>query len=551
MKIRRILQLTVLFGGLFWSFSLFASPKRIPGEVIIQLKPGYLIQRFEQKMEEEFPLVFPSVKSVISAQRRLFVLQFESESTQVKPFLAKLDQFPEILLWQHNYVAQLRNTDPDDPEYNLQWHLSRISAPGVWDITTGGVTAGGDTIVIAVFDGGVEATHPDLEGNIWINRSEIPNNLIDDDQNGYTDDYMGFDLLNDSPEHIPAAHGTEVVGVMGARGNNGLFGSGVNWHVKTMLLSLGGSSGLPVDKIIESYYYALEQRKRYNQSQGAEGAFVVAFNSSFGIDRLFCEQTPLWNAAIDSLGAHGILSVGAVANINHDVESLGDVPATCASPYLIAVTGSNNPYGSPDGEQKAASAAYGVPSVDIAAPGEDIYTTTTGAGFKARQGTSFATPLVSGAVALLYSAKCQSFIATAYESPAEAALAVKSFILEGVDQLESLKDQVATGGRLNLEASMQLLQSFCGGKEGLLAIDALFPNPSSENIRATFTFPEFKAYDWSIYNAIGQKLQTGTFLPQRFAPNYLDLNVSNLLPGIYWFTIENARGIESARFMVW
>lgn len=548
---KKIIQHTIIILlTLFSSHLVSGQMTPIAGELIIQLKPGFVPERLEWRINEAFPEAICQLKSTISLSRRLFVLQYEPTFSMENALFDWLYEAKEVELWQRNYLAQERNTDPDDPEYNLQWHLSRIQAPYVWDITTGGVTAGGDTVVIAVFDGGYEATHPDFSGNIWVNKDEIPDNFIDDDQNGYTDDFMGFDLKNNSPEHIPAAHGTEVVGVMSARGNNGQFGAGLNWQVKTMLLSLGGSSSLPVDKILESYYYALEQRKRYNQSAGEKGAFVVAFNSSFGIDRLFCDATPLWNAAIDSLGAHGILSIGAAANIDHDVDVKGDVPSTCISPYQIAVTASSNPFESAGGEQKSGSAAYGIPSVDIAAPGEDVYTTSTNEGFKARQGTSFATPLVSGAIALLYSADCNSFIQNAYENPSGAALDVKSFILGGADELNSLEGLVVTGGRLNVKNSLQLLQTYCGGKEGLLAIDNIFPNPSNSTIKATFTFPEFKPYNWHVYNAIGQNLQSGTLNPQRFAPNILEVDVSSFLPGVYWLTIENARGIESARFLV-
>jgi hypothetical protein len=519
----------------------------IPGEIIIQLKAGYSIDAFMQQAEERFAEAYPVVKRVASQKRGIFVLGYKAEEAS---FLENLNEKPEIELWQPNYYAQLRDTEPDDPDFGQQWHLDRIKAPEVWDITTGGVTAGGDTIVIAVFDAGYEAAHSDFTGNLWRNKAEIPGNLVDDDGNGYFDDINGANLKDNSGVHESDDHGTQVVGVMGARGNNGFQGSGVNWNVQNMLLSYRGPQGLPVDKIIESYYYALDQRKMYNQTAGQQGAFVVAFNSSFGIDRLFCEVVPVWDAAMDSLGTHGILSIGAVANIDLDVEESGDVPSTCASPYLISVTSTSNPLNSVEGEKKVRSAAYGLPSVDIGAPGEEIFTSTVNNNFSETQGTSFATPQVTGAVALLYSADCQDFIQSVYQDPAGMALAVKGFILDGVDPLDDLSGRTFSGGRLNLKKSMELLQNFCGGKEGPLMINNIFPNPANAMITAEFTFPEFNEYDISIYNALGQRLQFGSYQPQRFAPNKVEINVSNLSPGIYWLTIENANGIESRKFMI-
>ncbi len=535
---------TVLFVST-WSYG----QEIIEGELIVRLEKGVEVNTFLGKVNNARSNDVLSLAYPISAKRNIYVFAYDAD--QVSDWIAFLE-LPEIDDAHPNLWAQSRNTDPDDPEFNQQWHLNVIDAPEAWDVTTGGLTIAGDTIVIGVFDAGYQSNHPDLAENLWINHFEIPDNGEDDDDNGWEDDYLGFNFKENSDEHAPDDHGTEVVGVMAARGNNNRQGSGVNWNVKTMLLSFNDPQGLPLSRIYQSYYYAADMRQRYNETQGAEGAFVVAFNSSFGIDRVFCDENDfyqMWNDAIDTLGFYGVLSVGAVANGDINAELLGDLPGTCASDYLIAVTATTNPSNSIEGEQKVSSAAFGAESVDLGAPGEQIYTSTTIDTFGRTQGTSFAAPQVTGAIALLYSAQCQEFIDSVHVDPAGMALAVKEFILKGVDPVEDLQDFTTTGGRLNVNNSLGLLQEFCGGKTGALSINNLYPNPTKDILNAEFTFSEFNEHDLSIYNMLGQQLYRTTYFPNRFGENTFEINVSGLSPGIYYLVIENSNGIESKKFM--
>ncbi|HBR86466.1 MAG TPA: peptidase, partial [Candidatus Marinimicrobia bacterium] len=149
------------------------------------------------------------------------------------------------------------------------------------------VNALGDTIVVAVVDGGMMLTHTDLVPNLWTNYNEIPGNNIDDDNNGYIDDIHGWDAYS-SDGSIPGdGHGTHVGGIIGAKGNNGSMVTGVNWDVKIMAIA-GSSSN--TSTVLEAYGYALDQRAMYDSTNGALGAFVVATNSSFGIDFADCNS---------------------------------------------------------------------------------------------------------------------------------------------------------------------------------------------------------------------------------------------------------------------
>jgi serine protease len=388
-----------------------------------------------------------------------------TEKLACRLLLNQLKVLPMVKMAQENHIISQRNMVPNDPNYLSQWQYNNTGQNGgtfgvdldaelAWDVTTGGITPNGDTIVIAILDAGFQLDHPDLAGNLWVNSSEISDNGIDDDDNGYVDDYYGWNPSNNSDNVGVHSHGTAVAGIIGANGNNGLGVAGVNWNVKMMLLSYGDGNEADV---VASYLYILKARKLYNATNGAEGAYVVATNASFGLDNTFANQTPIWCAMYDSLGAAGIISAGATANNNVNVDITGDVPSTCPSPYLIAVTNINSD------DEKVANAGYGIEHIDIGAFGEGTYTATTNSNYSSFRGTSAATPHVAGAVGLLYAAPSPFLSDLAKTDPANATLLVKQLLIEGSEDNASLQDNTASGKRLNLNGVIQ----------GYMAMDAL------------------------------------------------------------------------------
>ena len=113
--------------------------------------------------------------------------------------------------------------------------MTLINAPSAWDVGTGGLTAQGDTIVVAILEKGALLGHSDLRDNIWVNWKEIPGDGIDNDGNGYVDDYRGWNprTQNDDPGDV-GNHGTAVHSIVGARGDNIKGVTGVNWRVKLL-----------------------------------------------------------------------------------------------------------------------------------------------------------------------------------------------------------------------------------------------------------------------------------------------------------------------------
>ena len=374
----------------------------------------------------------------------LFDIADKSESREVK--MEQLWKDPNVRVIQNNHTnIMLREAIPDDPFFGQQWAPAIMNLPQAWEeFTTGGVTATGDTIVVAVIDGGADWTHEDL--NCWENAHEIPNNGIDDDGNGYIDDFHGWNAYNHNGYVGSNNHGTHVSGIIGAVGNNGKGVCGVNWNVKIMPIC-GSSSNESV--VVEAYSYVLEMRARYNETDGEEGAFIVATNSSFGVDYGNPDDYPIWCSMYDEMGNVGILSCGAGPNMNVNVDVVGDVPSACPGNYLIGITNTTS------SDEKYGNAGYGVNNIDIGAPGTSIYSTLPNNNYSNMTGTSMATPQVSGTIALMYAALPEEMMIACKNDPANFCLSVRHHLLNGADHLPSLDGLVAAGRRLNAYGAIE------------------------------------------------------------------------------------------------
>ena len=385
-------------------------------------------------------------KRLLSKRLNIWLFEISDTKEPREDKMHRLTASTDVRIIQNNHTnIVLREAIPDDPYYEFQWAPAIMSLPQAWEeFTTGGVTATGDTIVVAVIDGGTDWTHEDL--HCWENAHEIPNNHIDDDDNGYVDDYHGWNAYNHNGYVGSNYHGTHVSGIIGAVGNNGKGVCGVNWNVRVM--PIGGSSG-DESIVVEAYAYALEMRARYNETNGEEGAFIVATNSSFGVDYGNPDDYPIWCSMYDEMGNVGILSCGAGPNMNVNVDVVGDVPSTCPGDYLIGITNTTS------NDVKYNSAGYGINNIDIGAPGTTIYSTTPNNGYNNSTGTSMATPQVSGTIALMYAALPEEMMQACKSDPASFCLTMKYHLLDGADHLPALDGLVAAGRRLNAYGAIE------------------------------------------------------------------------------------------------
>ena len=306
-------------------------------------------------------------------------VRLEVPQGQEKSSAAAFMQREDVLRAEPEFFVHAAGV-PDDPSYSSQWNMDRIRAPLAWDFASGSADA-----IVAVLDTGVDLNHLDLVDNLWQNLGEVADNGIDDDLNGFVDDRWGWDLVNQDP--VPQddyGHGTHVAGIAGAVGNNGRGVAGMMWHCRIMavkVLNYAGSGTYA--RVAEGAYYAVEN-----------GARIVNMSLA-GSDY----SQVLQDAITDLYLRYGAMFVAAAGNCANGGSSCGSVnpvmyPAAMENVISVASTDS--------GDQRASTSEYNA-YVDIAAPGQYVYSLGVGGGYRYSSGTSMATPHVAGLAALVRS----------------------------------------------------------------------------------------------------------------------------------------------------
>lgn len=431
---------------------------RIDREVLIQVVP-------ENSNRAYLTSLFPHTTITLTAE--LFHI-WKVEFPNLPPMdrIQKLKQEGKIKLATRNKRLHPRATTPNDTFFPLQtFHLNNfnpgqsvtygINSIGAWDFNKSGVTAKGDTIVVAVCEDGFDSLHQDLD--YFINYNENPNDTLDNDSNGARNDFRGWDIANNNGSLVGGgiSHSTKVCGAF-ARGDNKKGISGVTWNCKILPINFNGF--VSIDNSIKAYNYCLNMKRLYRQSNKQKGAYIVAINFSFGTTGDPADDT-LWKAAIDSLGKEGILMAVAVDNRNSDVESYQDLPVLLNSPYQINVTNYNYTTLETDGS------AFGKKFVHLAAPNKYYTTMANNSYGNSGFGASFSAPVVAGTVALMYSNICDKFLDSIHARPEFYTKKLKDIILTNVDITPGLTNKLVSNGKLNVYKTIlkidQLKDSFC------------------------------------------------------------------------------------------
>jgi len=300
-------------------------------------------------------------------------------------------------------------------------------------------------------------------------------------------------------------------------------------------------------QVLQAQEYAYNLRKLFNETDGEKGAFIVALNHSFGWngrpeDNLMGEELC---EMIELIGQEGILSVVATDNRAIDVDEVGDLLPNCTSDFVIAVTSSN------ERNEKVKASGFGNESIDLAAPGDSIYTLDLDNEYRLISGTSLACPLVTGTVGLLYSLPCTQLGKDAITNPAATARFIKEAILKGTQPIEGFNSRSISGGRLDGLGAMQNVQLYCGQPQSNnFEILQLYPNPASSTITVTFETTNFEPHQLQIINALGQIALNKTIQPSRFSDNILTQTIQHFPSGVYFLTLLQGETVVSKRFIV-
>ncbi|MEZ4949919.1 MAG: S8 family serine peptidase [Saprospiraceae bacterium] len=526
----KLIPLFTLVVTLLFSVQLFSQNKKdwSEDEILVKLHKEVELESFLKDVNQRYQGSFSlSVKRATAPNWNIYLFQISKAKIPSLEILGNLKKHQMVKAAGYNKSVYPR-LEPDDLDYGRQWGLNKIEIEAVWDLTTGGVSKNGDTLVIAILDSGFDTTHPDLSNNLWKNKEEIPGDNLDNDGNGLIDDVFGYNFQFDSPIFSKGFHGLAVAGIAGAEGNNGTFISGVNWNIQLMYLQVNS-----FESVAAAYYYVVNQKRKYLDTNGEKGANVVVTNFSQGADGdcLGTDILAWFNEPMDSLGKVGVLSVNSTDNKTKDVDQVGDIPSSCPSDYMITVTNT-------DKMDLLNSAGFGRTTIDLGAPGTAIYTlgldTTANSNFT---GCSASAPHVAGTIALLYSLPCNKLAENAITEPEATARSMKSFIMNGVDPINSLQNRTVTGGRLNARKSMELALLYCNIASGPLEILEVFPNPTYGDLTINFSSPDNKPYNLRIFNSIGDLMLEQNFELGEFEEKQKLLNISHLASGAYYLTL--------------
>ena len=314
---------------------------------------------------------------------------------------------------------------PDDPFYPLQYALvdspsdHDIDAPTAWGTRS-------SCAKVAILDTGIDTDHPDLKSNVY-KSDDKPNNGKDDDKNGYVDDTYGLNVIKGKGSgEDDNGHGTHVSGIVAGRGNNDVGVSGVCWSSKLLAVKFMNSKGKgSTSDAIAGIDYAVKQ-----------GFKII--NCSFGSS----SKSSSLHDAVDYAQNHNTLLVVAAGNDSENIDKHPLYPASYGDSNILAVAASTSE------DELADFSNFGSTAVDVAAPGENIYSTYLGGGYRTLSGTSMAAPYAAGVAALLRKQESDATYGN-----------LRYAIRHKVDQPPALDGKVAYDGRLNAEKALAAIAS--------------------------------------------------------------------------------------------
>ncbi len=481
------------------------------------------------KLEQRHPLNPVTAKRMIGDEElaKVFAVYYTGTLDPTEASIKILEENRDLIEWAEPDLVYEADFIPNDPNAASQYHLSRIAAYTAWDISQGDTN-----VVIGIVDSGSDLDHPDLAANIKYNYAEIPNDMIDNDGNGYIDDWRGWDfagpnylsLSEDNNPNIVSSyceHGSHVSGCASQVTNNGVHGAGIGFKCKLLISKHGADN----DNTGSGYSYV------YNTNAGLtycyqNGAKVM--NCSFG------GTTPAsyTQLVINSAWANGVVTVASAGNEGSNAPRY---PASYQNVISVASTTSS--------DTKSWFSNYHT-TVDVCAPGSSILSTLYNNNYAVFDGTSMSAPIVSGTVALIRS-----------KFPEYTPAQVVTRLLTGCDSIYNINPGyvgLLGAGRINAFKSLQPLTSIAqNGLEvpSAFRLEQNYPNPFNPSTKINFSLPKLGVVKLTIYDSKGSEVET-LVNESKQAGNYtVSFNASMLSSGMYFYKMT-ANGYSEVKKMM-
>ncbi len=331
------------------------------------------------------------------------------------------------------------HTIPNDPLYEKRefMFMDQVLAADAWEFATLS-----PNIKIAIIDSGIDMQHEDLLQNIWTNPNEISDNGIDDDANGIVDDIHGYNFFdNNTRVQDLNGHGTMIAGIIGAQGNNSIGIAGIAWQTQMIPIKILDEKGISsISKAIAAINYA----RNLN---------VDIINASWGYSarQTDASASAILEAAIADAEQAGILFVSSSGNGTNYIGNNNDDPAQANYPSSYPLNNIIATAACDSNQELAFFSNYGLNSVDLCAPGIDIFSTTIKNDYNAMTGTSISAAFVTGAAALILEM-----------NPELSPLETKSLLLQNTTLIPSLAGKIFSSGELNIAKALQASPSLSG-----------------------------------------------------------------------------------------
>ena len=432
-----LIKNTLFVFSLFVSTSLFALMPHDSNRIIVKFKSSQNVNSI--KNVQHYKNLFQNVYVLYSLDIEALHTQLDSNQNVEyveRDYLGKRDKLAKVVKNLPMLQSNKKNSYFNDPKIDRLWAFrdpidKGVSINSAYQFSS---SATREEVIVAVVDTGVDFNHEDLVSNMWVNKNEIPNNGLDDDNNGYIDDIHGINTLERDQDQNPTVdimdkngHGTHVAGTIAATQNNNIGIAGIAKNAKIMGIRTVPGYGDEKDvDIIEAFIYAAEN-----------GAKII--NCSFG--KSHNEGGNAVKDAITYIGEkYGVLVVVAAGNSRDNIEDDLIYPASFDNNNLFVITSTSG------SGRLSYFSNYGSNSVDLAAPGSNIYSLAPSNSYTSMSGTSMASPVSAGIAAELLS-----------QHPSLSAIEVKEILMQTITPSKYVKNKAQAEGRIDLLRALQSL----------------------------------------------------------------------------------------------